>query len=34
VVFAIPAGGAPITFTLPPGTYAPTTKTMIVSWEP
>lgn len=34
VVFAIPASGAQITFTLPPGTYTPTTKTMTVSWEP
>lgn len=34
VVFAIPASGAPITFTLPPGAYTPTTKTMTVSWEP
>lgn len=34
VVFAIPASGALITFTLPPGTYTPTTKTMTVSWEP
>jgi len=34
VVFAIPASGAPITFTLPPGAYTPTTKIMTVSWEP
>jgi hypothetical protein len=34
VVFAIPSSGGLITFTLPPGSYAPTTKTMIVSWEP
>lgn len=34
VVFAVPTSGALITFTLPPGAYTPTTKTMTVSWEP
>lgn len=34
VVFAIPAAGKMITFTLPPGTYTSTSKTMTVSWEP
>jgi hypothetical protein len=34
VVFTIPATGNLITFTLPPGTYTPTTKTLTVSWEP